>query len=80
MINLFIPLNVLCLNLDFLLFENFELTKKSFVEEQSVFKHMAKARNIYHDTVTDLNNRNETSCFESIIKMEPKSSKKNPFK
>ena len=77
LIHLLIPLNVLCFDVDFLLFENFELTKKSFVEEQSVFKSMAMVRNILNDAEIHLNNNNETSGFESIIKMEAKTSNKN---
>ena len=65
------------MNLDFLLFENFELTRKSFVEEQSVFEHMAKARNIFHDKVINLNYNNKTSVLEPMVKMEPKTSNKN---
>ena len=77
LIHLLIPLNVLCFDVDFLLFENFELTKKSFVEEQSVFKSMTKVRNILNDAEVNLNNNNKASGFESTIKMEAKTSNKN---
>lgn len=76
---LFIPLHVLCFNSEFLLFENFELTRKSFIEEQSVFRHMADTRKKLNDTVNHLSDNSDTVTneFQSTIKMGQNSSNKH---
>ena len=44
LIFLLFPLNVNCSKFDFLLFENHELTKASFIEEQEICKNLRKIR------------------------------------
>ena len=53
---LFFPIIVTCGRYDFLLFENFEVTKKSFVTEQKLARNLRVIRQVVYYRLNELNN------------------------
>ena len=52
----------MCSNYDYLLFENFELTKQTFVEEQNIFQKVRSIRNILNFKVGTLDIKSTYVC------------------
>ena len=67
------PINVNCSKFDFLLFENHQLTKASFIQEQEIFKNLRKIRqnlksqeHSFHENKTLVCRQHSGSVHDSI--------------